>query len=330
MTRSRHSALIVAALVAAVAFSSVGCGKLKVSRLRANYHFTEGNKFFTDGKYRDAISQYERAVTLNPELGDAHRFLGECYKSLYKVGSETAENREKAEKALAAFNKAYDLSPNNKDVIFSLGDMYDKLRRFEDAERLYLRILELEPGNMENYYVVAEFYKKYVGEMPELKSKAEAMYLRRIETDPENIQGYAYLANYYDQITPVPDFDKALEFHRKRLQLQPNSAELMYTIGVNRFQKAYRLQNFLPVPERKQLADEAERALLKAIQIDESYPEPYAYMKILYINVHARLYPEREERYKAEAERYGERFADIRGRQLERMKLERDLKRAVS
>lgn len=329
MKRSRHSTLLIAALVLSVAFTAVGCGKLKISRLRANYHFTEGNKLFTDGKYRDAIDEYERAVALNPELGNAYRYLGESYKSLYKVGSETADNKEKAELALKAFNTAYELEPNNKDIIFSLGDMYDKLRRFEDAERLYLRILELEPGNMENYYVVAEFYKKYVGEKPELKSKAEAMYYRRIETDPENIQGYAYLANYYDQIMPVPDFDKALEFHKKRLLLQPESAELWYTIGVNRFQKAYRLQNFLPVPERKTLGNEAEKALLKAIDIDSTYPEPYAYLKILYINVHARLYPERKERYEAEAERFGERFTDIRSRQLDRMKLERELKKAT-
>ncbi|MBN2198439.1 MAG: tetratricopeptide repeat protein [Candidatus Aminicenantes bacterium] len=330
MTRSRHNVILVTALVLAVAFTAAGCGKLKVSRLKANYHFSEGNKLFKDGKYRDAITEYERAVELNSDLGDAYRFLGESYKSLYKVGSETADNKEKAALALDALKKAYELTPENKDVIFSLGDMYDKLRRFEEAESLYLRILELEPGNMENYYVVAEFYKKYVGERPELKSKAESMYLRRIETDPENIQGYAYLANYYDQITPVPDFDKALEYHKKRLELQPESAELWYTIGVNRFQKAYRMQNFLPVPERKTLGDEAENALLKAIEIDENYPEPYAYLKILYINVHSRLYPERAERYKVEADRYGEKFTDIRGRQLERMKLERELKKAIS
>jgi len=330
MTRSRHNVILVAVLVLAVAFTAVGCGKLKVSRLRANYHFTEGNKLFNDGKFRDAITEYEKAVKFNPNLGNAYRFLGESYKNLYKVGSETAENKEKAALALDALNKAYEVAPENKDIIFSLGDMYDKLRRFEEAEKLYLRILELEPGNMENYYVVAEFYKKYVGERPELKEKAESMYLRRIETDPENIQGYAYLANYYDQITPIPDFDKALEYHKKRLELQPESAELWYTIGVNRFQKAYRMQNFLALPERKKLGDDAESALLKAIEIDSTYPEPYAYMKILYINVHARLYPERADRYQIEADRYGDKFTDIRSRQLERMKLERELKKAIS
>ncbi len=103
-------------LVLAVAFSGVACGKLKVSRLKANYYFAEGNKFFKDGKFRDAISEYEKALKLNPELGQAQRFLGESYKSLFKVGSETRENMEKAEKAIEAFNRALELEPDNKET----------------------------------------------------------------------------------------------------------------------------------------------------------------------------------------------------------------------
>ena len=328
MSRARISAALIAVVAIALVLSTYGCGKFSINRLRANHHFIGGNKLFTDMKFRDAIVEYEKALQLNPKLGEAYRFLGESYKSLYKVGSTSPDNKEKANKALEALNKGYELEPNNKDIIYSLGDMYDKLRLFDEAEKFFLKILDLEPANMDNYYVVAEFYKRYVGEKPEIKAKAEAMYLRRVETDPENIQGYAYMANYYDQITPIPDFDKAFEFHKKRLQLQPDSAELWYTIGVNRFQKAYRLQNFLPVPDRKKLGDEAEKALLRAIQLDPSYPEPYAYLKILYVNVQCRLYPEKEARYKAEADRYGEKFTDMRQRQLDRIRLERELKKA--
>ena len=73
--------------------------------------------------------------------------------------------------------------------------MYDKLKKFPEAEKLYLRIIELEPENMSNYYVVAEFYKRYSADNKEVAKKAESMYLRRIETDPDNPQGYAYMAD---------------------------------------------------------------------------------------------------------------------------------------
>ncbi len=235
-------------------------------------------------------------------------------------------NMERAEKALAYLTKAYETNPSSKDIIFSLGDMYDKLKRFEDAEKFYLKILELEPGNMNNYYVVAEFYKRYAAEKQELRAKAESMYFRRIEADPENPQGYAYLANYYELIQPIPEFDKANECWDKRIALDPNNAEAYYAKGVNRWSKAYRLAN-LPVQERIALARDSLRVLEKAIELDPNYPEPYAYVNVVYKSVLAKLEPEKESRYNAEADRYMEKFNELRKRQAERKKLEEELKK---
>jgi len=185
---------------------------------------------------------------------------------------------------------------------------------------------------MNNYYVVAELYKRYMGEKPELKKKAVDMYLRRIETDPESVQGYAYMYSYYDGLTTGDNkdkFDRAYEYEKKRLAIEPDSAEMYYTIGVNRFNKAYQLQNFLSQAEREALAAESERNLFKAIELDPAYPDPYSYVKILYINVHAVLYPEKESRYKAEADRYGEKYTEAKKRQVDRLKLEKDLKKTT-
>jgi len=329
MSRQRTPIALIAILMLAVAFASVGCDKLNVKKLQANYYFNKANQLFRDAKYSKAIVEYENALAKNPNLMEAYRFLGECYKSLYLPGKESAENKEKAAKALEALKKAYEMEPNNKDIIYSLGDMYDRLKNFDEAEKMYLRIIDLEPGNMNNYYVIAEFYKRYSGEKKELKSKAEDMYLRRIETDPENVQGYAYMANYYDQLNVGDNknkFDQALTYHMKRQQLDPNSAEIYYTIGVNRFNKAYQLQNFLSQAEREQLGADAEKNLLKAIEMDKNLAESYAYMKILYTNVQAKVYPERESHFLELANQFGAKWDEARKRQLEKMKLEKELK----
>lgn len=332
MSDKRASRLIVAALTLVLVFAAFGCQKLSVKRLTGNYHFNKANSLFIDNKYSKAIAEYQLALSQNPELIDAYRFLGESYKALYVPGKETADNKERADKALEALQKAYDADSNNKDIIYSLGDMFDKLRDFDKAEKMYLRIIDLEPGNMNNYYIIAEFYKRYASEKKELKEKAEQMYIRRIETDPENVQGYAYMANYFDQLSPSEfkdKFDNALVYHKMRQQLEPASAEIYYTIGVNRFNKAFQLQNFLSEPEKRAAAAEAEQNLLKAIEIDPVFPDAYAYMKILYINIHAKLYPEKEGRYTEEANRYGDKFTDARTKQLERMKLEKELKKTT-
>jgi tetratricopeptide (TPR) repeat protein len=332
MSRQRTHLFLVATLALMVVFTFAGCKKLNLKNLQGNYHFNKANQLFKDSKFSKAVVEYELALKYNPTLVQAYRFLGESYKSRFVPSKDTPENKAFAEKALEGLRKAYEIDPNNEDIIYSLGDMYDKMRNFDEAEKMYLRIVELEPGNMNNYYVVAEFYKRYMGEKPELRKKAVDMYLRRIETDPENVQGYAYMYNYYDNLpidTNKDMFDKALFYEQKRLALEPNSAEMYYTIGVNRFNKAYRLQNFLGQAEREALAADSEKNLFKAIELDPNFPLPYSYVKLLYINIHAVLYPEKEGRYKAEADRYGEKFEETRKRQSERLKLEKELKKTT-
>jgi tetratricopeptide (TPR) repeat protein len=318
---------ILPVLIVAVIFSVSSCNKLNINQLKANHHFTKANGYFTESKYRLAIEEYEKALEFNPELTQAFRFLGESYKNQYSAGDESPENLEKAEKAIENLSVALEKEPSNIQIVHSLGDMYDRMQRFEDAERMFLRVLELDPTNMENYYVVAGFYNRYAGENEEVKKKAEEMYLRRIELDPQNPQGYAYAAQFYDNFRPIPDFDKAYAMHNKILSVNPDDALILFTIGVNRFNKAYRLQNLLSRQERINLADESEATLLKSAELDPNYPDTYAYINLLYRNVHAGLYPERSERYIRDADQYMERYNQVRKRQLERMKLEEELKK---
>jgi len=316
---------LLLAFTIVLAFTS--CEKLSVNKLRANYYFSRANQLFTDGKFRRAMTEYENTLKFNPDMIQAYRFLGESYKSLYKIGVDTPENLEVADKALDAFKKAYEAEPDNKEIIFSLGDMYNKMKNFEDAEKLYLRILELEPGNMGNYYVVAEFYKTYAAENEELRSKAESMYMRRVELDPENPQGYAYLANYFENLAPSPEaYDHAAEYWDRRIALDPNNPEAWLAKGVNRWSRSYRFQN-LPAAVRMRTAQEALQALQKANEIDPNYPEPYSWLSVLYQSVLIKLEPDKESRYKAEADRAMERWNDMRKRAAEKKKLEDELKK---
>jgi len=314
-------------LVVAVIFAASSCQKLNVNQLRANHHFSKANNYFTDNQYRLAIEEYERTLEYNPELTLAYRFLGESYKNQYKAGDESPENLERAEKAIENLNLALEKEPTNIQIVHSLGDMYDRMQRFEDAERMFLKVLDLDPTNMENYYVVAGFYNRYAGEDERIHKKAEEMYLRRIELDPQNHQGYAYAAQFYDNVRPIPDFDRAYAMHNKILGMKPDDALILFTIGVNRFNKAYRLQNLLSRQERIALSDESEATLLKSAELDPNYPDTFAYINLLYRNVHAQLYPERSERFIREADRYTERYNQVRKRQLERMRLEEELKK---
>ena len=332
MFRQRTNGFLLAAVALAVVFTLSACENLSVSKLSANYHFAKANRFFTENQYRKAIAEYEMTLASNPNMTQAYRFLGESYKQLYKPGVDNAENNEKKAKALDALNKAYAIEPNNKDIIYSLGDMYDKLKSFDQAEKLYLRIIELEPTNMSNYYVVAEFYKRYAGEKKEIAQKAESMYLRRIETDPENPQGYAYMASYLESLQSsdpakqLSVYDQGLAYRDRLITIQPNSAEAYVAKGINLWSHAFRFQ-FLPAEQRMQYARDSEKALQKAIVLDPNYPEPWSWLSVLYKSTLSKLEPEKEARYNADGDKAMERFQELRKRIAERKKLEEELKK---
>jgi tetratricopeptide (TPR) repeat protein len=333
--------IVFAAAAIAVIFAFTGCQDISYSKLSANYHFGKANSFFRESQYRRAITEYEATLKYNPNMTQAYHFLGESYKQLYKPGVDSALNKEFEAKTLAALRKALEIEPNNKDIIYSLGDMYDKLRNFPEAEKLYLRIVDLEPDNMSNYYVLADFFKRYIGMQPGMDKKAESMYLRRIETDPDNPQGYAYAANYYENLPAsaenidqaIANYDKANEFWDKRIALEPTNAEAWLSKGVNRWNRAYRFQTRPGVSpdrmkqERLRVAMDAKAAIEKAIEIDPTYPEPYSHMSPLYKAVFAALEPEKAARYNAEADQYIEKFQELRKRAAERKKLEEELKK---
>jgi tetratricopeptide (TPR) repeat protein len=331
MSRKTTQRIVFAAAALAVVFAFTACQNISYSKLSANYHFGRANSFFRENQYRKAITEYEATLKYNPNMTQAYRFLGESYKQLYKPGVDTPLNKDLEKKTLDALSKALAIEPNNKDIIYSLGDMYDKLKKFPEAEKLYLRIIELQPENMSNYYVVAEFYKRYSADNKDVAKKAESMYLRRIETDPDNPQGYAYMAAYLEQLAGgteelLKSYEKAAEFWQKRIALQPDSAEAWLALGVNLWSRSFRFQ-FLTAPERMKLAQGALDAITKAIALDPNYPEPYAWMGPLYKAVLAKLEPEKEARYNAEGDRYLEKFQELRKRAAERKKLEEELKK---
>ncbi len=328
----RPNMILLIFLALAIVISYSGCEKLKVSKLTANHHFTRANSFYADKHYRDAIEEYELALAHNPQLVDAYRYLGESYKQFFKAGVDTQENLETANKAINALTKALDIDPKNKDVLHSLGEMYNRMRDFEEAEKLYLRIVKLDPTNLNNYNVLADFYSGYSGDNPELMTKAEQMYFRRVELDPESAESYAFVAQFYKNRIKYEAkiasqlFDLSNKFNILRSKLEPDSYIPWFAIGVNRFDKAFTLRNVLTYDEKDALGIEAKEALLKAIELEPDAPNPYIYMSILYLNVFAKIFPEKEEIMLAEVKRWRDRYDDKKKKQLERERLEQELR----
>ncbi|MCB1191296.1 MAG: tetratricopeptide repeat protein [Leptospiraceae bacterium] len=88
-------------------------------------HIEEGEKYFQDKSYRQALSQYQLAIAKNPGSLRAH--LGFAKSSL-RLGSKAD--------ALNSFKKVLELDPKNSEAIAGVAEILSLDGNFQDAIRL--------------------------------------------------------------------------------------------------------------------------------------------------------------------------------------------------
>ena len=207
--------------------------------------------------------------------------------SVYKPGDDSEKNKEFGNKATEYLQKALEQNPDNKDIIQSLGDINDKMRNFELAEKYYLQIQKFTPNDPVSYYNLAGFYTnnaKY--------DKAIEMYEKRIALDPSDPEGYLYLAGFFQNNRK---WDDAIKNHEIRIQKISESttmeekaktellADAYYRLGVVCWNKSYQTPaDVMGSVERLQVVQKGFDALTKSTELSPNFPDPWAYMGLLY------------------------------------------------
>ena len=223
---------------------------------------------------------------MNPNLKAAFYYLGSSYVMVYKPGDDTEKNKEYGAKATEYLQKALELDPDNKNIIQALGDINDKMRNFELAEKYYLQVQKFTPNDPVSYYNLAGFYNnnaKY--------DKAIEMYEKRIALNPADPEGYLYLAGFYQD---KRKWDDAIKNHEIRIGKIGESnmdekaknellADAYYRLGVVCWNKSYQTPpDVMGSVERLQVVDKGFEALKKATELSPNFPDPWAYMGLLY------------------------------------------------
>ncbi len=235
------------------------------------------------------------------------------------------KNTMRAAKALAntILIKHYDTA--TLDSTLALADLYDKLGVFEKAEKYYLDILKAYKTN-KAYYVISDFYAKYG------KNDKAIEYLHKaIQMNPNDSDGYVYLAKFYAE--NMGKYDEAIKAIEKMIQLvenDPNAdnhkkAVAYYWLGFYSWVKSFR-KKYLPRDERAKVVETGMKALMKAIELDPKYPEPYAYVNLLY-REKAKVNPAKKKEYYQKAEEYVKKFQELYKRLQERQKLAKELEK---
>ena len=180
----------------------------------------------------------------------------------------------------------------------------EKMNDPTQAEPVVKAMIDLEPNEPTNYFVLADIYADS-GEY----ELAEQTYLKAKEVRPNDPSVYMQLAGFYNS---QGDFEKTIAAVNDRAKVEPNNPEAFQTLATYYWDKAYR--DFrLSDKEKLQYVMSGIEAVDKAIQIKPDYMEAVAYKNLL-LRLQANLEkdPAKQQALLREADQLRDRAEELR------------------
>ena len=98
--------------------------------------YNSGEKFYQQGQYQKAISEYEQVVEMNPDFAPVYNSLGLAHQA---IGTRMTD-------VIWFFRVATDLDPEFTDAHVNLCRVYAEAGQFENARNACLSALEISPN----------------------------------------------------------------------------------------------------------------------------------------------------------------------------------------
>ena len=270
------------AMVILVAVASTGCSQYKM--LQGKRALKAGNQAYKAQDYKSASEEYEQALRNDPELSDAYFYLGNSYEQQYKPSRRgDRENDGFLEKAIDNYQKsaeklAASTDPARKNLA-NLSLKYlvaaygtDKLNDPGKAEPILIRMIELEPNEPENYFMLANVY-----EQAGLYDDAERVYNLARDAKPADPAVYLQLAGYYNR---QGVFEKTIAALEQRAEKEPTNPEAFQMIAGYYYEEAS-ADTRLRDQEKLDYVMKGLAAADKALSIKKDYPEAMTFKGLL-------------------------------------------------
>ncbi|MGB8952917.1 MAG: tetratricopeptide repeat protein [Candidatus Aminicenantales bacterium] len=172
----------------------------------------KGNQLFSEQKYDEAITYFEKFLEINPDSYQTYLSIGKCYREKGDI-EKTVENFNKV---LESAKKDDRLGKEmTAKATAGIGDCYLKKGDYEAAQNLFKQSVEMSPGNEILAFNVGEIYFSYQKMDEAIHYFEQAAQIKRKWSEPYLQLGYAYLNK--------ADHAKAIENFEKFLKLEPDS-----------------------------------------------------------------------------------------------------------
>jgi tetratricopeptide (TPR) repeat protein len=232
--------------------AAVVTGCSRDPNVRKQKYFDSGEKYFAEGKYREAAIQYTNAIQIDSRYAQAHYQLGQTY---LKMGDSN--------RAFQELSRTVDLAPDNYRAHTDLANLLVSARNPDGTPvldtlkqaRVHLDILkDKQPNNPETHEAWANYYAAQSNIGAAMLEMQQA-----IDTDPNRSESYLLLA-LFELRSNLPD--KAEGHFKKATEVDPKAMNAQLALG-----GFYQSRGRLP---------EAEQQFKHAIATDPKNPAPRA------------------------------------------------------
>ena len=180
--------------------------------IQKNVHLMLGKLYNDEGRTPEAITEFEEALKIVPDDMDALRNLGILYPQV-----------DRRKDAIAMYEKLAAQPDADVEVLARLAGLHNDNGDYGQAEALYRRILEMNPGQADATWLkvgLSIMNQPNVGEA-ERKRAAEA-FKKAIDANPSNARAHIELAYV---LIGLGDAAEAKSHLKKFIELQPDSPE---------------------------------------------------------------------------------------------------------
>jgi protein O-mannosyl-transferase len=214
-------------------------------------HYNLGFAFQQKGQFADAVMQYERAIEIEPDNFEAHNNLGNI---LMLAG--------KLDESIVEYQKALNLNPNEVEAHSNLGNVLSQKGRYSEAIQEYQKALVLEPEYAEIHYNLGLLLSRQ-GQLAGAIKEYQAT-IQEKPTMPEPYNNLAYILSTSPK-NELRNGAQALDLAKRANMLTGGrKPEFLRTLAaayaeVNRFDAATEIAT-----QAVQLTDGQNNALLRA------------------------------------------------------------------
>jgi len=217
----------------------------KALSINPNYskaHFNLAGTLQDLGKLDEAVKSYESAIQIDPNHAEAFNNLGNIFKDL---------NQNNA--AIECYEKALALNPNYIEVLYSLGIIFQNLGQIQQAVKHYRSLLNIKPNFSQIHYRLGTALQE-LGQL----NDSIISYQAAIAIKPDFFEAFNNLGNLFKELNQNDD---AIKSYKKALSINPVSADIHYNLG----------NLFSSIGEM----NEAKKYYKKTLAIKPNYVEAY-------------------------------------------------------